>query len=159
MLQSSRMDTKPLCSDVLQGHNYSLFCLCISNMSPCEWQAQENCPKKIWQIYSKQPFFLLGISLAPNANDTDNTIKNPLIFIQGFLCVRHCYKHFNVCWRRQWHPTPVLLPGKYHGRRSLVGCSPWGLKGLDMTEWTTKTLKVTCHLKKIRLGTSLQSTG
>ena len=36
MLQSSRMDTKPLCSDVLQGHNYSLFCLCISNMSPCE---------------------------------------------------------------------------------------------------------------------------
>ena len=30
--------------------------------------------------------------------------------------------------RRQWHPTPVLLPGKSHGRRSLVGCSPWGRK-------------------------------
>ena len=29
-------------------------------------------------------------------------------------------------WRRQWHPTPVLLPGKSHGRMSLVGCSPWG---------------------------------
>ena len=29
-------------------------------------------------------------------------------------------------WRRQWHPTPALLPGKSHGRRSLVGCSPWG---------------------------------
>ena len=28
--------------------------------------------------------------------------------------------------RRQWHPTPVLLPGKSHGRRSLVDCSPWG---------------------------------
>ena len=28
--------------------------------------------------------------------------------------------------RRQWHPTPVLLPGKSHGRRSPVGCSPWG---------------------------------
>ena len=28
--------------------------------------------------------------------------------------------------RRQWHPTPVLLPGNSHGRRSLVGCSPWG---------------------------------
>ena len=27
---------------------------------------------------------------------------------------------------RQWHPTPVLLPGKSHGRRSLVGSSPWG---------------------------------
>ena len=28
--------------------------------------------------------------------------------------------------RRQWHPTPALWPGKSHGRRSLVGCSPWG---------------------------------
>ena len=28
--------------------------------------------------------------------------------------------------RRQWHPTPVLLPGTSHGQRSLVGCSPWG---------------------------------
>ena len=37
-------------------------------------------------------------------------------------------------WRRQWHPTPVLLPGKPHGRRSLVGCSPWGHKESDMTE-------------------------
>ena len=36
--------------------------------------------------------------------------------------------------RRQRHPTPVFLPGKSHGRRSLVGCSPWGRKELDMTE-------------------------
>ena len=35
---------------------------------------------------------------------------------------------------RQWHPTPVLLPGKCHGWRSLVGCSPWGCKESDMTE-------------------------
>ena len=32
----------------------------------------------------------------------------------------------SVPWRRQRHPTPALLPGKSHGRRSLVGCSPWG---------------------------------
>ena len=37
--------------------------------------------------------------------------------------------------RRQWHPTPVLLPGKPHGWRSLVGCSPWGPEESDMTEW------------------------
>ena len=37
-------------------------------------------------------------------------------------------------WRRQWHPTPVLLPGKSHGRRSLVGCSPWDIEELDTTE-------------------------
>ena len=37
-------------------------------------------------------------------------------------------------WRRQWHPTPVLSPGKSHGRRSLVGCSPWGRWESDTTE-------------------------
>ena len=37
-------------------------------------------------------------------------------------------------WRRQWHPTLVLLPGKSHGWRSLVGYSPWGFWGSDMTE-------------------------
>ena len=36
--------------------------------------------------------------------------------------------------RRQWHPTPVLLPGKSHGWRSLVGCSPWGREESDATE-------------------------
>ena len=36
--------------------------------------------------------------------------------------------------RRRWHPTPVLLPRKSHGWRSLVGCSPWGRWGSDTTE-------------------------
>ena len=36
--------------------------------------------------------------------------------------------------RRQWQPTPVLLHGGSHGRRTLVGCSPWGCKESDMTE-------------------------
>ena len=38
--------------------------------------------------------------------------------------------------RRQWHPTPVLLPGKSHGRRSLVGCCLWGRTESDTTEAT-----------------------
>ena len=37
-------------------------------------------------------------------------------------------------WTRQWHCTPVLLPGKSHGRRSLAGCSPWGREESDTTE-------------------------
>ena len=36
--------------------------------------------------------------------------------------------------RRRWQPTPVLLPGKTHGWRSLEGCSPWGRKESDTTE-------------------------
>jgi len=38
------------------------------------------------------------------------------------------------CRRRQWHPTPALLPGKSHGRRTLVGCRPWGNKESNTTE-------------------------
>ena len=46
--------------------------------------------------------------------------------------------------RRQWHPTPVLLPGKSHGRRSLVGCSPWGHKELDTTKWLHFHFSLSC---------------
>ena len=42
---------------------------------------------------------------------------------------------YAILWRTQWHPTPVLLPGKSYGWRSLVGCSPWGSEELDMNEW------------------------
>ena len=40
----------------------------------------------------------------------------------------------NLWWRRQWHPTPVLLPGKSHEWRSLVGCRPWDPEESDTTE-------------------------
>ena len=49
--------------------------------------------------------------------------------IFGFL-----HNYTNITRRRQWHPTPVLLPGKSHGQRSLVGCSPWGRWELGTTE-------------------------
>ena len=41
-----------------------------------------------------------------------------------------------IPWRRKWQPTPVFLPGKSHGQRSLEGYSPWGHKGSDTTEET-----------------------
>ena len=47
-------------------------------------------------------------------------------------------------WRRKWQPTPVLLPGKFHGRRSLVGCSPWGREESDMTEWLHFHFSLSC---------------
>ena len=46
--------------------------------------------------------------------------------------------------RRQWHPTPVLLPGKSHGWRSLVGCSPWGREESDTTEWLPFHFSLSC---------------
>ena len=63
----------------------------------------------------------------------------------SILIQQKCYKNGNngfpiskaklvITRRRQWHPTPVLLPGKSHGRRGLVGYSSWGRKESDMTE-------------------------
>ena len=48
------------------------------------------------------------------------------------------------CQRRQWHPTPVLLPGESHGRRSLVGYSPWGREESHTTEWLHFHFSLSC---------------
>ena len=48
-------------------------------------------------------------------------IPRPMQYILSLIYFIH-----SRAWRRQWHPTPILLPGKSHGRRSLVGCRPQG---------------------------------
>ena len=57
--------------------------------------------------------------------------------IQLIYC-RHLKKvikaKYDNPWRKKWQPSPALLPGKSHGQRSLVGCSPWGHKELDTTK-------------------------
>ena len=50
----------------------------------------------------------------------------------------------NNVQRRQWQPTPVLLPGKSHGWRSLVGYSPWGREESDTTEWLDFHFSLSC---------------
>ena len=52
-------------------------------------------------------------------NANQNTVR------YHFILVRMTFIK-NATWRRKWQPTPVFLPGKVHGQRSLVGCSPWG---------------------------------
>ena len=42
--------------------------------------------------------------------------------------------------RRKWQPTPVFLPGKFHGQRSLAGYSPWSHKESDMTKHMAHTI-------------------
>ena len=73
-----------------------------------------------------------------------NSSQLKMTLLSTFLCnvLEHiCNKFFGIyciyCqrwWRRQWHPTPVLLPGKSPGWRGLVGCSPWGRQESDMAE-------------------------
>ena len=51
--------------------------------------------------------------------------------------VHSLHVHFlifrKIPWSKKWQPSPVFLPGKFHGQRSLSGCSPCGCKELDMT--------------------------
>ena len=62
------------------------------------------------------------------------------IFRQFQTCSWYCHAKR----RRRWHPTPVLLPGKSHGRRSLVGCSPWGREESDATERLLFDFSLSC---------------
>ena len=66
-------------------------------------------------------------------------------------CLYFCSLHLYLCFCLAneisctiFHPTPVLLPGKSHGWRSLVGCSPWGLKESDTTAWLHFHFSLSC---------------
>ena len=69
--------------------------------------------------------------------DSTDHLYDSFLTERGRKCQdeRSCFV-FPSPWirRRQWHPTPVLLPRKSYGRRRLVGCSPWGRWGLVTTE-------------------------
>ena len=47
-----------------------------------------------------------------------------------------------IPWRREWQPTPVFLPGEFHGQRRLVGYSPWGCKESDTTERLSRHINI-----------------
>ena len=66
-------------------------------------------------------FGLQAIEISFKKKEKKNLLKAQEIFTE---CIFNTTKHTQR--RRQWNPTPVLLPGKSHGWRSLVGCSPQG---------------------------------
>ena len=55
-------------------------------------------------------------------------------WVQSLVWEDPLEKEMAIPWRRKWQSTPVLLPGKSHGRRSLIGYNPWGCKESDMTK-------------------------
>ena len=63
-------------------------------------------------------------------------VKNP----HASQCSTCRFSHWvgKIPWSRKWHITPILLPGKSHGQRSLASYGPWNHIGLDMTEHTTE---------------------
>ena len=79
------------------------------------------------QLYLTFVFLLYSfqIFIAENFRGSKKNLKSCYTEIIYYLLFLLSYSMI-YDQRRQWHPTPVLLPGKSHGRRSLVGCSPWG---------------------------------
>ena len=63
-----------------------------------------------------------------------------------------------VPWRRKWQHTPALLPGEFHGQKSLVSYSPWGRKESETTEWLTHIYgRFRVHGSKAMAGLLLQN--
>jgi len=103
-------------------------------------------PSLLNQTHGFHPSPLIVISLCTGIHCPALCIFNEHSLFQGkfpsSLTHGRYYHHISewinlskaLCWRRQWHPTPVFLPGKSHGWRSLVGYSPWGRKESDTTE-------------------------
>ena len=77
-------------------------------------------------------------------------------------CRRHRRPKFNpwvgkIPWRRAWQPTPVFLPGKSHGQRSLVGYSLWGHKKSDKIEWQSTAQQNSTKAGSLKVSYNVKS--
>ena len=91
----------------------------------------ENLLTKIKEFQKNIYFCFIGYAKAFNCVDHNKLWK--ILKDMGIPDHLTCLLR-NLYRRRRWYPTPVLLPGKSHGQRSLVGCGPWGREESDMTE-------------------------
>ena len=102
----------------------------------------------MWVLWSSTIFYLLHLFFVPQFSFPAFFFVNKtyfsVAFFIGFRVILICIQFSSVAQRRQWHPTPVLLPGKSHGWRSLVGCSPWGREESDTTEWLHFHFSLSC---------------
>ena len=99
----------------------------------------ESLMSKGWGLPREKEFCLKMIEILPKFPAYLPTLWISDLRLQTLAWVSSMSYRFRICWlsptrRRQWHPTPVLLPGESHGWRSLVGCSPWGREESGTTE-------------------------
>ena len=108
----------------------------------------------------------------PPEDDPPHRVS-PINWIRPYICVAHgasqvaqwwrihllCRNHRfdpwvkKISWRNKWQPTPVFLPGKFHGQRSLAGYSPWGHKESDTTYWLNPTTMFGSYMRSSLLHT------
>ena len=109
----------------------SIFCCCFSSRLYWNWAGGKTAllSELTAQLFRPAKPFVLG--LPRRLSGTESACQ--------YMRDRFDPWVEKIPWRRKWLPTPVFLPGKSHGERSLVVCSPWGCKriGHDL-DWTTK---------------------
>ena len=90
--------------------------------------------------YLPTPVFL-GFSGGSDSKESACSVETWAVSLDG-----------KIPWRRAWQATPRLLPGDFHGQRSLVGYCPWSCKELDMTErLSTAQLQIIWTAPKLKL--------
>ena len=99
----------------------------LSGYSPWGWKSWT----QLKRLNTLEPFILATWKFSIWKTVWDISLQCDISIIDHIEKLRHPQM---VLWRRQWQPTPVLLLGKSHGRRSLVGYSPWGLEESGTTE-------------------------
>ena len=128
-------------NSLLETHTYYVYiymCVCVCLYAIVQSLSHVRLSVTPWTAASQAPLsFTLFQSLLKLMSIESVMLSNHLILCHPFsfglqsfssirVCMCVCISIYIYIWRRQWHPTPVLLPGQSHGWRSLVGCSPWG---------------------------------
>ena len=109
------------CHPTLLMHESVSFLLAHYNSHlPCSL-----CPEAPRAHLHLSKFYISSEDLLQKSNQASSDLSTSS-FVSFLQCLFISTLHCGALCRRQWHPTPVLLPGKSHGRRSLLGYSPWG---------------------------------
>ena len=98
--------------------------------------------KFVGRVWSLFPWFLLAAAVCSHGN-THTYLSKPFSFIYALSFVHWMFSSllWGIFRRREWNPTPVLLPGKSHGWKN---CSPWGCWELDTTQWLHFHFSLSC---------------
>ena len=113
-----------------------LWCVHLNSKPPIQWELTIR-----WQIQLlyRFPRWCRVKNLPANAGDCKRRGFDPWVG--------------NISWSRKWQPTLVLLPGKFHGQRWLVGYSPWGRTESNMTQHTVHICDFYTTLKSLHVAT------
>ena len=138
----------------MRCHATSQYYLCLGvGQNPSNLLINSLNLRQKWKLSAKHPPSSLSVHWSPEVLCIPGILGfHTSRLIEGLpWCLTHKESTYNVDWslvpefdplvrkiprRSKWQPTPVFLPGKTHGQRSLAGYSPWGRKESDTTECT-----------------------